>query len=115
MVVAKPHSINPHHRCIVYVLKKEEGGRSYAFFQWLSAAVLCSDHGCDRVVKLPKGVEMVMPGDSAIFEVELITPVVVQQGLLVFVYLCKKGYCTTCARLQNMQNVGYHNVSVQKV
>ncbi len=83
MVVAKPDSINPHHRfnAEVYVLKKEEGGRHTPFFNGYRPQFYVRTTDVTGVVKLPQGVEMVMPGDSANIEVELITPVAVEQGL----------------------------------
>jgi elongation factor Tu len=83
MVVAKPDSINPHHRfnAEVYVLKKEEGGRHTPFFNGYRPQFYVRTTDVTGVVKLPKGVEMVMPGDNANIEVELITPVAVEQGL----------------------------------
>jgi len=83
MVIAKPNTINPHHRCNaeVYVLKKEEGGRHTPFFNGYRPQFYVRTTDVTGVVKLPEGVEMVMPGDNANLEVELITPVAVEQGL----------------------------------
>jgi elongation factor Tu len=83
MVVAKPESINPHHRfnAEVYVLKKEEGGRHTPFFNGYRPQFYVRTTDVTGVTKLPKGVEMVMPGDNANLEVELITPVAIEQGL----------------------------------
>jgi len=83
MVVSKPGSINPHHRfnAEVYVLKKEEGGRHSPFFPGYRPQFYMRTTDVTGVVKLPQGVEMVMPGDNANFEVELITPVALEQGL----------------------------------
>ena len=83
MVVAKPGSINPHHRfnAEVYVLKKEEGGRHTPFFNGYRPQFYVRTTDVTGIVKLPKGVEMVMPGDNANIEVELITPVAIEQGL----------------------------------
>ena len=83
MVVAKPESINPHHRfnAEVYVLKKEEGGRHTPFFNGYRPQFYVQTTDVTGVVKLPKGVEMVMPGDNANLEVELINPVAIEQGL----------------------------------
>jgi len=83
MVVAKPESINPHHRfnAEVYVLKKEEGGRHTPFFNGYRPQFYVRTTDVTGIVKLPKAVEMVMPGDNANIEVELITPVAIEQGL----------------------------------
>jgi elongation factor Tu len=83
MVVSKPGSINPHQRfnAEVYVLKKEEGGRHTPFFQGYRPQFYVRTTDVTGVTKLPKGVEMVMPGDNANLEVELITPVAIEQGL----------------------------------
>jgi elongation factor Tu len=83
MVVSKPGSINPHHKfnAEVYVLKKEEGGRHTPFFNGYRPQFYVRTTDVTGVTKLPKGVEMVMPGDNANLEVELITPVAIEQGL----------------------------------
>lgn len=83
MVVARPDSINPHKRfnAEVYVLKKEEGGRHTPFFNGYRPQFYVRTTDVTGVVKLPEGVEMVMPGDNANLEVELITPVAIEQGL----------------------------------
>jgi elongation factor Tu len=83
MVVSKPDSINPHHRfnAEVYVLKKEEGGRHTPFFNGYRPQFYVRTTDVTGNVKLPKSVEMVMPGDNANIEVELITPIAIEQGL----------------------------------
>ncbi|MEO0165762.1 MAG: elongation factor Tu, partial [candidate division WOR-3 bacterium] len=83
MVVAKPGTINPHRRfkAEVYVLKKEEGGRHTPFFNGYRPQFYMRTTDVTGVVKLPEGVEMVMPGDNANLEVELIAPVAIEQGL----------------------------------
>ena len=83
MVVSKPESINPHHRfnAEVYVLKKEEGGRHTPFFNGYRPQFYVRTTDVTGNVKLPKSVEMVMPGDNANIEVELITPIAIEQGL----------------------------------
>jgi elongation factor Tu len=83
MVVSAPKTINPHHRfnAEVYVLKKEEGGRHTPFFNGYRPQFYLRTTDVTGVVKLPKGVEMVMPGDNANLEVELITTVAIEQGL----------------------------------
>ncbi len=66
MVVAKPETINPHHRfnAEVYVLKKEEGGRHTPFFNGYRPQFYVRTTDVTGIVKLPKAVEMVMPGDN---------------------------------------------------
>ena len=83
MVVSKPESINPHHRfnAEVYVLKKEEGGRHTPFFNGYRPQFYVRTTDVTGNVKLPKSVEMVMPGDNANIEVEFITPIAIEQGL----------------------------------
>jgi elongation factor Tu len=83
MVIAKPATINPHHRfrAEVYVLKKEEGGRHTPFFNGYRPQFYVRTTDVTGVAKLPEGVEMVMPGDNINLEVELITPVAVEEGL----------------------------------
>jgi elongation factor Tu len=83
MVVSKPGSINPHHKfnAEVYVLKKDEGGRHSPFFPGYRPQFYMRTTDVTGIVKLPANVEMVMPGDNANIEVELITPVAIEQGL----------------------------------
>ena len=83
MVVSYPETINPHKKfnAEVYVLKKEEGGRHTPFFNGYRPQFYMRTTDVTGVAKLPKGVEMVMPGDNANLEVELITPVAIEQGL----------------------------------
>jgi elongation factor Tu len=66
MVLAKPGSITPHtkFKAEVYILDEGRRGEAHTVFQWIQAAVLFQDDGCDRSMKLPEGVEMVMPGDN---------------------------------------------------
>jgi elongation factor Tu len=82
MVVAKPKSITPHKKFMseVYVLKKEEGGRHKAFFTGYRPQFYIRTMDVTGNIKLPEGVEMVMPGDSINLEVELIVPVALEQG-----------------------------------
>jgi elongation factor Tu len=82
MVVAKPGSITPHTRFLseVYVLKKEEGGRHKAFFSGYRPQFYIRTMDVTGNIKLPEGVEMVMPGDNVNLEVELIVPVALEQG-----------------------------------
>jgi len=83
MVVAKPGSITPHHRFRgeVYVLSKEEGGRHTPFFSGYRPQFYFRTTDVTGVVKLPEGVEMVMPGDNVNLEVELISQVAMERGL----------------------------------
>src|SRR5512136_3345797 len=82
MVVAKPGSITPHTRFMseVYVLRKEEGGRHKAFFTGYRPQFYIRTMDVTGNIKLPEGVEMVMPGDNVNLEVELIVPVALEQG-----------------------------------
>jgi len=82
MVVAKPASITPHTKFMseVYVLKKEEGGRHKAFFTGYRPQFYIRTMDVTGNIKLPEGVEMVMPGDNVNLEVELIVPVALEQG-----------------------------------
>ncbi len=82
MVIAKPKSITPHMRFMseVYVLRKDEGGRHKAFFSGYRPQFYIRTMDVTGNIKLPEGVEMVMPGDSVNLEVELIVPVALEQG-----------------------------------
>ena len=82
MVIAKPGSIKPHTRfsAQVYVLKKEEGGRHKPFFPGYRPQFYIRTMDVTGTIKLPEGVEMVMPGDNINMEVELIVPVALEQG-----------------------------------
>jgi elongation factor Tu len=82
MVVAKAGSITPHTQFMseVYVLKKEEGGRHKAFFTGYRPQFYIRTMDVTGNIKLPEGVEMVMPGDNVNLEVELIVPVALEQG-----------------------------------
>ena len=81
-VLAKPKSITPHKKFLaqVYVLKKEEGGRHKAFFNGYRPQFYIRTMDVTGNIKLPEGVEMVMPGDDVNLEVELIVPVALEQG-----------------------------------
>ncbi|KPK38924.1 MAG: elongation factor Tu, partial [Omnitrophica WOR_2 bacterium SM23_29] len=83
MVLAKPGSITPHtkFKAQVYILTKEEGGRHTPFFTGYRPQFYFRTTDVTGVVTLPKGVEMVMPGDNVTFEVELITPVALEKEL----------------------------------
>jgi len=82
-VVAKPGSITPHKKfkAEVYVLKKEEGGRHTPFFNGYRPQFYFRTTDVTGNVKLPDGVEMVMPGDNVSMEVELITPIAMEKEL----------------------------------
>jgi elongation factor Tu len=82
MVVVKPASITPHTRFMseVYVLRKEEGGRHKAFFSGYRPQFYIRTMDVTGNIKLPEGVEMVMPGDNVNLEVQLIVPVALEQG-----------------------------------
>jgi elongation factor Tu len=82
MVVAKPGSITPHTKFLsqVYVLKREEGGRHKAFFNGYRPQFYIRTMDVTGSIKLPEGIEMVMPGDDVNLEVELIVPVALEQG-----------------------------------
>jgi len=82
-VLAKPGSITPHttFMCEAYILKKEEGGRHTAFFANYRPQFYFRTTDVTGTVKLPEGVEMVMPGDNITMEVELIAPIAMTEGL----------------------------------
>ena len=83
MVVAKPGTVTPHTKFKgqVYILTKEEGGRHTAFFTGYRPQFYFRTTDVTGVVTLPKGVEMVMPGDNVSVEGELITPVAMEKEL----------------------------------
>ena len=82
-VLAKPGSVTPHtkFKAEVYVLKKEEGGRHTPFFAGYKPQFYFRTTDVTGGIKLPDGVEMVMPGDNANFEVDLIVPIAMEEGL----------------------------------
>jgi elongation factor Tu len=82
-VLAKPGSIQPHRRfeAEVYVLTKEEGGRHTPFFSGYRPQFYFRTTDVTGEIKLPEGVEMCMPGDNVRLEVELITPIAIEEGL----------------------------------
>ena len=82
-VLAKPGSINPHTKfeAQIYVLNKEEGGRHTPFFQGYRPQFYFRTTDVTGVCTLPAGTEMVMPGDHIKFDVELITPIAMEEGL----------------------------------
>jgi elongation factor Tu len=82
-VLAKPGSITPHtvFDAEVYVLTKEEGGRHTPFFNGYRPQFFFRTTDVTGTVKLPDGVEMVMPGDNINMTISLITPVAIEKGL----------------------------------
>jgi elongation factor Tu len=82
-VLAKPGTINPHttFAAEVYVLGKDEGGRHTPFFPGYRPQFYIRTTDVTGAIKLPEGVEMVMPGDNTEMEVELIVPVAIEEGL----------------------------------
>jgi elongation factor Tu len=82
-VLAKPGSIKPHTKFAaeVYVLSKEEGGRHTPFFNGYRPQFYIRTTDVTGSIQLPEGVEMVMPGDNIQMQIELITPVAVEDGL----------------------------------
>ena len=82
-VIAKPGSITPHTKFTseVYVLKKEEGGRHTPFFNGYRPQFYFRTTDVTGSIELPKGVEMVMPGDNVTMTVTLIHPSAAEQGL----------------------------------
>ena len=82
-VLAAPKSITPHKKfkAEVYVLSKEEGGRHTPFFSGNRPQFYFRTTDVTGVISLNEGVEMVMPGDNATFNVELIAPIAMEQGL----------------------------------
>ncbi|MEG1676920.1 MAG: EF-Tu/IF-2/RF-3 family GTPase, partial [Clostridia bacterium] len=82
-VLAKPGSIHPHTHYMgqVYVLTKEEGGRHTPFFNGYRPQFHFRTTDVTGNIKLPDGVEMVMPGDNIDMEITLITPIAIEPGL----------------------------------
>ena len=82
-VLAKPGSIKPHTHYMseVYVLTKEEGGRHTPFFDGYRPQFYFRTTDVTGIIKLPEGVEMVMPGDNVQMEITLITPIAIEEGL----------------------------------
>jgi elongation factor Tu len=82
-VLAKPGSIKPHTHFMgqVYVLTKEEGGRHTPFFNGYRPQFYFRTTDVTGNIKLPDGVEMVMPGDNIVMEINLITPIACEEGL----------------------------------
>ncbi len=82
-VLAKPGSIHPHTKFAgqVYVLNKDEGGRHTPFFNNYRPQFYFRTTDVTGVINLPEGVEMCMPGDNVTMNVELITPIAIEEGL----------------------------------
>ncbi len=82
-VLCKPGSINPHTKFAgqVYVLSKDEGGRHTPFFNNYRPQFYFRTTDVTGVISLPEGVEMCMPGDNVVMNVELITPIAIEAGL----------------------------------
>ena len=82
-VLVKPGSVTPHTKfeCEVYILTKEEGGRHTPFFKNYRPQFYFRTTDVTGTVELPAETEMVMPGDNLKFEVELISPIAMEQGL----------------------------------
>jgi len=82
-VLAKPKSVTPHTKfsAEVYVLKKEEGGRHKPFFAGYRPQFYFRTTDVTGAIKLPDGVDMVMPGDNVSIEVELIMPIAMEEQL----------------------------------
>ena len=82
-VIAKPGSVKPHttFKGQVYILTKEEGGRHTPFFNNYRPQFYFRTTDVTGSIKLPEGVEMVMPGDNIEMDVELITPIAMEEGL----------------------------------
>ncbi len=82
-VLCKPGSIHPHTKFhgSVYVLKKEEGGRHTPFFNNYRPQFYFRTTDVTGVITLPEGTEMCMPGDNVEMDVELITPIAIEEGL----------------------------------
>ena len=82
-VLAKPDSVHPHTKFIgkVYILTKEEGGRHTPFFSNYRPQFYFRTTDVTGVITLPEGTEMCMPGDNVEMNVELITPIAMEEGL----------------------------------
>ena len=82
-VLSKVGSVNPHSKFVgqVYVLKKDEGGRHTPFFDGYRPQFYFRTTDVTGSIKLPEGMEMVMPGDHIDMNVELITQVAMDEGL----------------------------------
>ncbi|WP_017732380.1 elongation factor Tu [Nafulsella turpanensis] len=83
MVICKPGSVKPHKKfkAEIYVLSKEEGGRHTPFFSKYRPQFYFRTTDVTGEIRLPEGVEMVMPGDNVSIDVELIAPIAMEKGL----------------------------------
>jgi elongation factor Tu len=83
MVLNKPGSIKPHtkFKAQVYVLSREEGGRHTPFFNGYRPQFYLRTTDVTGSIQLPEGVEMVMPGDNIEMDVELVSPIAIEEGL----------------------------------
>jgi elongation factor Tu len=83
MVIAAPKSITPHTKFKgeVYILSKEEGGRHTPFFDGYRPQFYFRTTDVTGTIKMPEGVEMVMPGDRTLMEVNLIMPIAMEKEL----------------------------------
>jgi elongation factor Tu len=81
MVLVKPGSVTPHTKFTaeIYILKKEEGGRHTPFFNGYRPQFYFRTTDVTGVVNLPKGVEMIMPGDNIAVDIELIVPIAMEK------------------------------------
>ncbi len=82
-VLSKPGTINPHTKFSgqVYVLTKDEGGRHTPFFNNYRPQFYFRTTDVTGTISLPAGTEMCMPGDNVVMDVELITPIAIEEGL----------------------------------
>ena len=82
-VLAKPGSITPHTKFAAeaYILTKEEGGRHTPFFKGYRPQFYFRTTDVTGVCEMPEGIEMVMPGDNVAMNVDLITPIAMDEGL----------------------------------
>src|SRR3989338_8280955 len=82
-VLAKPGTITPHKKFMaeVYILNKEGGGRHTPFFNNYRPQFYFRTTDVTGTVKLPEGREMVMPGDNVSLEIELLTPIAMEEGV----------------------------------
>jgi elongation factor Tu len=81
--IIKPGTVTPHtkFKCEVYILTKEEGGRHTPIFKGYRPQFYFRTTDVTGSIVLPENVEMIMPGDNASFDVELITPIAMEKGL----------------------------------
>ncbi|MBQ4181559.1 MAG: elongation factor Tu, partial [Firmicutes bacterium] len=82
-VLAKPGSVHPHTKfnSEVYVLKQSEGGRHTPFFNGYRPQFYFRTTDVTGTISLPEGTEMCMPGDNTRMQIELITPIAMEEGL----------------------------------